>query len=145
MVIFLKQLLCIIIGLGSGQVISGAVFAFITVIGIVPNMAKKTKTTKYVKFYETVLIIGGVLGGFLHFYDFHIPIGIMGVIICSLALGIFVGALAASLAEVLNVIPILTKRLNVKKGLFYFILALAIGKMTGSLLYYNINGFFKPM
>ena len=45
----LKIILGILIGLGTGVVISGAVFAFIAIIGIVPTMAHKTNTGKYIK------------------------------------------------------------------------------------------------
>jgi len=64
------------------------------------------------------------------------------VIIFSLCVGIFFGCLAMSLAEVLNVIPILSRRGRLQQGMFFFMLAVAFGKMTGSLLYFIIPGFF---
>ena len=46
----------------------------------------------------------------------------------SLAIGIFYGIIAVSLAEVLNVLPIIHRRFNLNKGLQYFLLSLALGK-----------------
>ncbi|MGN1318179.1 MAG: stage V sporulation protein AB, partial [Lachnospirales bacterium] len=70
------------------------------------------------------------------------PINPIIVIIYSLCIGIFFGCLAVSLAEVLNVIPILSRRINVQKGIKYFILSLALGKALGSALYYFLPGFY---
>jgi stage V sporulation protein AB len=57
--------------------------------------------------------------------------------------GIFIGCLAVSLAEVLDVIPILTRRFSIKIGMAYFIVSLAAGKLIGSLIYFIIPGFYK--
>lgn len=54
--------------------------------------------------------------------------------------GIFVGCLAVSLAEVIDVIPILSRRIGLKVGMRYFLLAIAIGKLVGSLIYFIIPG-----
>ncbi|WP_443084038.1 stage V sporulation protein AB [Vallitalea guaymasensis] len=37
----------------------------------------------------------------------------------------------------------LTRRFNIKVGMAYFIVTLAIGKLIGSLLYFIIPGFYK--
>ncbi len=138
----LRYLFLITLGLGAGIVISGAVFAFIAIIGVVPRLAMKTKTEKFIKLYEEMIVFGGIFGAFTIMYDYYIPIGAIPVIILGLCIGIFYGCLAVSLAEVLNVIPILSRRTRLYKGLKYFITALALGKMTGSLLYYFVEGFY---
>jgi stage V sporulation protein AB len=139
----LKQLLCIWIGLGSGLVISGAVFAFIAVIGVVPRLAEKTKTMKYIKVYEEALIFGGIFGTCADFFEFHVMLDKLTVIVYSLSVGIFFGCVAVSLAEVLNVFPVLTRRARIQQGLFFFVLALAFGKLTGSLIYFFIPGYYE--
>lgn len=138
-----KTLFIIIIGFGSGVVIAGAVFAFIAIIGIVPRLAQKTQTEKYIKLYEEAIIIGGIFGTSTMIIDYYMPIGKIAVIFLSICVGIFYGCLAVSLAEVLDVIPILTRRGRIKKGMTYFITAIAFGKLLGSLLYYFIPGFYN--
>lgn len=138
-----KTLFIIIIGFGSGVVIAGAVFAFIAIIGIVPRLAQKTQTKKYIKLYEEAIIIGGIFGTSTMIIDYYMPIGKIAVIFLSICVGIFYGCLAVSLAEVLDVIPILTRRGRIKKGMTYFITAIAFGKLLGSLLYYFIPGFYN--
>lgn len=141
--IILKYLICILIGIGSGIVMAGAVFAFIAVIGIVPRFAQKTKTEKYIKLYEEAIIFGGIFGAFSMCIDYYVPIGKIGAAIYGTGVGIFYGALAVSLAEILNVIPVISRRTGIKRGMNYFVLALALGKLLGSLLYYFVPGFFN--
>ena len=96
--------------------------------------AKET-IEKYIKLYEEAIIWGGILGASCLSFDFYFPIGIIGTIIFSLSIGIFYGVVAVSLAEVLNVLPIIHRRFNLNKGLQYFLLSLALGKAFGSILY----------
>ncbi len=139
----LKHCLSVIIGFGSGVVISGAVFAFITMIGVVTRLAQKTGTKKYVRLYESAITAGGIIGCVLNLFEFRIPLNSAFVIIIAALIGIFYGVLAMSLAEVLNVIPILARRGRLQRGIFYLILAVAVGKMAGSLLYFIVPGFFE--
>lgn len=139
----LKNIILILLGIGGGAVISGAVFAFIAIIGIVPRLAEKTGTGKYIIFYENAIILGGIFGVFTIMFDYYLPIGVIPVMFYGLLIGIFYGCLAVSLAEVLNVIPILTRRTMLVRGIKYFIIALALGKALGAILYYFVDGFYK--
>ncbi|MDR1663437.1 MAG: stage V sporulation protein AB [Clostridiales bacterium] len=139
-----KYILSALIGFCSGAIISGAVFAFITMIGVVPRFAQKTRTQKYVKWYENTIALGGISGTLMGFFNPAILIGTVGAVVFSLCVGVFYGCLAMSLAEVLNVIPILSRRGRVRRGMFFFILAIAAGKMAGSLLYFINGGFHTP-
>lgn len=141
--LILKYLILILLGTGSGAVISGAVFAFISIIGIVPRLAEKTKTNKYIVFYENAIIAGGIFGAFSIMFNYYIPIGVIPAMLFGFFIGIFYGCLAVSLAEVLDVIPILTRRTRLYKGLKYFIIAIALGKATGAILYYFVDGFYQ--
>ena len=139
-----KTVLAVAIGIGAGLVVSGAVFAFITIVGVVPRLAQKTKTERHIRVYESAIILGGIFGTLTGVVQLTLPIGSVSVVILSLANGIFFGALAMSLAEVLNVIPILTRRSRLQHGMFYFVMAIALGKFVGALLYFLIPGFYDP-
>ncbi len=138
----IRYLILILLGFGGGLVIAGAVFAFIAVIGVVPRLADKTGTTKYVKWYEEAIIAGGIAGCIAMNMQVYLPIGKIGVAAYGLLVGIFYGCLAVSLAEVLNVIPVLARRVRVRQGLKWFVTAIALGKLAGSLLYYFVPGFY---
>ena len=137
------------VGFASGAVVSGAVFAFITAVGMVPRFAQKTSTRSYCRVYESAITVGGVLGTIVGFVPFRLPQSgafvtiLAGIFTAAFALcvGIFFGALAMSLAEVLDVMPILSRRGRVQRGIFFFVLAIALGKMLGALMYFLMTGF----
>lgn len=136
---FIKQLIAVIIGLGSGVAVAGGVFALITVIGIIPRLAGKTHTGKYVRTYETAIILGGVGGNLLDLFHFTVPTGQFGQVILGLfgiSCGIFISSLVMSIAETLDVFPIMIRRSRLKVGLPYIILGFALGKILGSYLYF---------
>lgn len=134
-------ILLVLVSFSGGVTIAGGVFALIAVIGIVPRLAQKTETKKKIKLYEDSIIIGGLIGTSNLYLNLHLPFGQIGLITVGFFSGIFIGCLAVSLAEVLDVIPILTRRINIKTGMALFIVALAIGKLIGALVYFIIPGF----
>lgn len=127
------------LGLASGLTVSGAVFAFITMIGIVTRLSSKTKTAKYIRLYEDCIIVGGTIGNILTIFEFPIPIGLFGIAIFGLCCGIFVGCLAIALAEILKAIPIFISRINLTQGLPYIILSIALGKGIGAFYQLYLN------
>lgn len=131
----------IFIGFASGVVVAGGVFAFIAAIGVVERLAQKTKTVSYIKIYEEAAIFGGIAGCVRLIYEYKVSVGVVVPIIFCFLIGIFVGALAVSLAEVLDVMPIFMRRLRLKKGLQYFMLSLAAGKLIGALAYFLLPEF----
>lgn len=142
----LKNLVIIFISFSSGAVIASAVFAFIAIIGIVPSLASKTNTTKYINLYEEMIIFGGIFGCINTVVDYNILLGVTMfgkflIILFFTSIGVFVGILASSLAEVIDVIPIFSKRINIKKNLAILMLAIAIGKAIGSIIYFIRDGF----
>ncbi len=138
---YFKIMLVVFISFSSGLVISSAVFAFISAIGVVPDLAGKTRTTKYIIFYEEMIIFGGIFGSCYSFinYDFNIGqffLGKIFIMLFCLSVGIFIGVLASSLAEVIDVIPIFSQRTNIKNGIPILLVSMAIGKCIGSLIYF---------
>ena len=73
-------------------------------------------------------------------YEFPIymgpMIGTVFLIAAGLSVGIFVGCLVMSLAETLKALPVISRRIHLAVGLQYVILAIAAGKLTGSLIYF---------
>jgi len=140
----MRHFAAILVGFSSGVLVAGAVFAFITAVGVVSRLAQKTKTQRHVRLYEMAIGLGGLLGVLGVTMQIYLPVGTPVVVILSLFIGIFMGCLAMSLAEVLNVIPIFTRRARLQRGLFFLILAIAVGKFAGALMYFLIPGFFDP-
>ena len=132
----IEVIFTIIIGLAGGLAVGSGFVAFLTALGIVPRLTQLSKTNKYIRIYEWGVIFGALTGSWfsLHMPIFHfselilIPIG--------LAAGTFIGALAAALAEVLNVFPILAKRLGVDEKIIFLLMSIVLGKICGSLFHW---------
>ncbi|WP_405725629.1 stage V sporulation protein AB [Anaerotignum sp.] len=138
----MKEGFLIIFSVASGLLVSAGIFAFIGAIGIIPRMAWRTGTRQYVRFYEDVIVVGGIWGTSTMFVNYRLPAWVWLMVVVVLLEGFFVGILAMALTEVLNVMPILMRRARLTKGLQWIILAFALGKVVGSLLYYLVDGFY---
>lgn len=138
--ILLKKTLLAFFGLCAGGVIAAGVYAFLAIIGVFVRLMGKTGTRKHILLYETIIMLGGVLGNIVDIYEFPIYMGtILGTVFLAaagLSVGIFVGCLVMSLAETLKALPVISRRIHLAVGLQYVILALAAGKLTGSLVYF---------
>lgn len=132
----------IFLGLAAGGLVAAGTFAFIAAIGIVPRMAKRTGTQRFIRFYEDAIVLGGIWGTSAMFIDYRMPAEPLFLGVYGGCVGVFVGVLAMALTEVLNVIPILLRRTRLTKGLPWLILAFALGKICGSLAYFLIDGFY---
>lgn len=140
----LKQGLLAVFGLCAGGMIAAGVFAFLAIIGIYPRLIGKTKTKQHIMLYESLLIVGGICGNLLYLFDvpFFLSDGLIGkagLTVFGLAAGIFVGCLVMSLSETLKVLPVMNRRVRLAVGLQYVILALAVGKMLGALVYFYMG------
>ena len=114
----LKGLFLMFLGLSAGGIIAAGVFAFLAIIGVFPRLIGKTRTNRHIFLYETVIIIGGVLGNVSDLYEFPLLMGGNMVLwIYGLAVGIFVGCLVMSLAETLKALPVISRRIHLAVGL----------------------------
>ncbi len=135
----LKNIFMCVLGLSFGVTVSAGVFGFITMLGVIPRFAQRTGTAAHIYGFENAIILGGTLGNILILFVHRFPVGGLGLAVYGLCSGIFVGCLAMALAESLRVIPIFVKRLRMKEGLPVILLAIALGKLAGTLFQY----FFK--
>lgn len=129
----LQILSILFVGLAGGFAVGAGFVAFLTVLGVIPRITQLTKTQSKIHFYEVGVIAGVVLGGWLSLNPsiFHIPVIFMSFF--GLLSGIFNGMLAAALTEVLNVFPILAKRIGFQAKIIYLLMAMVLGKVFGSL------------
>lgn len=149
----LKWLALAIGGLSFGLLAAAGVFTVLVAVGLVPRFAGKTHTGKHVVLYEEMVIAGTVVGGVLSLFEkyFHfgerlLQIGFSDTVISVLGnavllvfgifAGMFVGCLALAIAEMLDSIPIFTRRIGFRHGLGIVIIAMALGKFMGSILFF---------
>lgn len=129
-----KTLLLILIGLAGGFASGSGLVAFITVLDIIPRLTQLSNSQKYVRSFEWALVLGAVFFTLIDFFQIVVMLPAFSMIIVGLLSGVFVGTLAAGLTEVLNVFPILAKRLNMDRFILIFLMAMVFGKMLGSFI-----------
>ncbi|SDH37679.1 stage V sporulation protein AB [Alteribacillus bidgolensis] len=131
-----EALFAIFIGLSGGLAVGSGLVAFITVLGIIPRLVQLTKTQKAIQAYEIAVITGAVIGSIATLHDIKGTFPAVLTIPVGLAAGMFVGMLAAALTEVLNVFPILARRVGMEKNIIVLVMAIVFGKILGSLFHW---------
>ena len=150
----IRYLFLVIFGICAGAFVSGGVFTVLLSVGLIPRFADKTHTANKIFLYEEMVVFGVLLGVLLSVFHEGLPVGewvrnsgiinrgtwniIGNTLLCFYGIfaGIFDGCLALAIAEMLDSIPIFTRRIRFRKGIGIVTLAMAIGKMAGSLLYF---------
>ncbi|MGG1675076.1 stage V sporulation protein AB [Neobacillus sp. NRS-1170] len=129
----IKIVAIIFLGLASGLAVGSGFVAFLTVLGIIPRLTQLTKTMKMIQQYEWAVVIGALSGVLASLRDPLFPISAYFLIPLGITGGVFVGMLAAALTEVLNVLPILAKRIRLDGEIVILIMAIVLGKIFGSI------------
>jgi stage V sporulation protein AB len=139
--IIMKTLVAMLVAFANGLTVGSGLVAFLAIIGLVPRLAEVTHTEHSLRWYQLVMVLGSTLATLELIYpaNFHLP-GYMSII-PGIFMGLFVGCLAAALAEVLNVLPVMTRRVGLLIYIRFLLLAMILGKVCGSLLYWLVPGF----
>lgn len=155
---FLKHIFLGIVGMSFGVFAAGGVFTVLISVGLIPRFAGKMHVSRKVFLFEEAVVAGILLGDFVSIFDrygrigdfivenqvfgagrteaiWHV-IGTVVVVAFGLFAGIFVGCLALAIAEMLNTIPIFSRRIGFRHGLGIAVLSVALGKAAGSILYF---------
>ncbi len=122
-----------LIGFSGGIAVGAGFVAFLTVLGVIPRMVQLTKRKKLVKVYGACVLIASIFGTFISFANISWDQPTIMLIVWGLLHGIFNGMLAAALTEVLNVFPVLSKRIGMDDYLLFLLMAFVFGKIAGSL------------
>lgn len=129
----IKIVVIIFLGLASGLAVGSGFVAFLTVLGIIPRLTQLTKTMKMIQHYEWAVVIGAISGVLASLRDPTLPVSAYFLIPLGITGGVFVGMLAGALTEVLNVLPILAKRIRLDGEIVILIMAIVLGKIFGSI------------
>ncbi|MDO4512442.1 MAG: stage V sporulation protein AB [Lachnospiraceae bacterium] len=151
---WIKQLFVGIVALDAGILVSGGVFSVLLAVGLIPRFAGKTGSAKYIMLYEEMVVLGTIAGCLVSVFEPFVQVGKLaangqgigflllrailwiGLLLYSLFAGVFVGSLVIAIAEMLDSIPIMTRRIGFRHGLGIMVCSLAFGKLAGSLLYF---------
>jgi stage V sporulation protein AB len=129
----IKIAFIIFLGLAGGLAVGSGFVAFLTVLGIIPRLTQLSKTMKLIVWYQWAVVTGALVGGFVSLRDPSLYLSPYVLIPLGAAGGIFIGMMAAALTEVLNVFPILAKRIGLEEKIIVLMMAFVFGKIFGSL------------
>lgn len=132
----MKNILLMLIALAGGLTAGSAAAAFLALLEVIPRLIQISDTRNYIKLYQGVLTFGFVLFTLIYFTDFHLNLSKYVAIPSGFLYGMFIGIFSSALAEVLNVIPVLAKKLKIRDHLVYVIYTLMAGKVIGSIFYW---------
>ena len=105
---WIKHLFLGFIGLASGVGVAAGTFAFIIVIGVVPRMIAKCNRAENTILFENMIVLGGIFGTIMSVFT-----------------------------EILNTFPIIFRRFQIKEGLSWIMLFMALGKCAGAFWYFG--------
>lgn len=146
---FLKDFFLLLGCFGFGALSSAGIFTVFVTVGLVPRLADKTHTGDKIELYESSIVWGSIVGCLFSVFPISLPhltmLGLLRESLCvlfGLFAGMFVGCFAIAIAEMLNTIPIFSRRISMGAGSGTVLLFLALGKAAGSLFYfiYGIGG-----
>lgn len=133
------QIWIIIIGFSAGFIVAGGVVALMIGLGIITRFVGVTHTAKHVRLYENAILLGTIAGTILTVFEVHLVLGSWILALGGFFMGIFVGGWILALAEVINVFPVYSRRLGITKGFSWIIIAIAAGKVLGSLMHFYLR------
>lgn len=134
----LKKFFLIVLSVSGGIVVGNAAAAFITLLGIIPRLAQISDTDKHVVLYQRMFTLGMFLFSLIFSLNISFKLSKYISVFFGLFFGTFVGLFASALAEVLNVIPVVARKLDLRDYVTYLILAIVMGKVVGSLAHWLI-------
>ncbi len=132
---FWMQVLLALCGVSFGVLASAGVFTVLASVGLVPRFAGKMHVARHIFALEEAVVFGTILGGCASVFYKSLGEGILPswlgtafLIVFGLFAGMFVGCLALAIAEMLNSIPIFSRRIGFRHGLGIALLFAALGK-----------------
>lgn len=150
----LRKIFLVFLGMTYGFLSAAGVFTVLVAVGLVPRFAGRTHTANRVYLYEEMVIWGTIFGCFVSVfgekcglaawlqttYPDHLVLwdrlGHFLLAFAGMFAGMFIGCLALAIAEMLDSMPILSRRISFHGGVYYVIFSMAFGKLAGALIYF---------
>lgn len=130
---FISGISVVIVGLAGGLAVGSGFVAFIVIFDIIPRLAQLSRAYSYASWFEVSLISGAVFCTIADFWDWRMHLFPLGAVWIGAFAGMFIGMFAGALTEVLNVLPILAKRLHIGDFMIWLLMSMVVGKVVGSL------------
>ncbi|TYP77823.1 stage V sporulation protein AB [Paenibacillus methanolicus] len=125
-----------LLGLAGGLAVGSGLVALLIVLDLIPRLAQVASAYRKSFWFETAVLSGAMYWSVADMMDWKLRLPVPDIVLLvpvGVLSGIFVGMLAAALTEVMNVLPILARRLHLHDYMVSLVMAMVLGKIIGSL------------
>lgn len=130
----LSHFFVVFLGLAGGLAVGSGLVALLIVFDLIPRLAQLARAFQLSAWFESAIISGSLYWTFADFMNWRLSLPpVFFLTAAGLLDGIFIGMLAAALTEVMNVLPILAKRMQLSRYMVGLVMAMVLGKIIGSL------------
>ncbi|MCD7833581.1 MAG: stage V sporulation protein AB [Lachnospiraceae bacterium] len=130
------QVLEVIVGFASGFLVAGGVASVMIGLGILTRFIGISHTARQILWYEDAIFLGAMAGDVVTLFDFKLAGGAWMLVPAGIFIGIFIGGWIMALAEIVDIFPVYSRRLGITQNVSWLVIALAAGKVAGSLLFF---------
>jgi len=134
------MLLASVVGAAEGLAVGSGLAALVVVLAIGARLAAVTGTPHWARRYQWALALGGMAAAAALAFPVHVHGTLALAAFLGLGMGLFVGMLAAGLAESVAALPVLGRRLGLRAFLPRLVIALALGKLLGAVAALAVPG-----
>lgn len=130
-------------GLAEGLAVGAGLAALVVVLAIGVRLAAATGTLRYAGAYQWALVAGGAAAATDQAWPLDLHGGTLLAVVLGLGMGLFIGMLAAALAESASALPVAARRLGLLPYLPRLVVAVALGKALGAAAWLVVPGLFS--
>ncbi|MGI6200305.1 MAG: stage V sporulation protein AB [Christensenellales bacterium] len=125
-----------VVALLHGLLVGGAFAALVALLGIPVRLKSLFRLSVPVRALSLCAVAGALLGCWFSLTGVRLPLPPWSAALFALGCGVFVGMMAYALSEVLEVFPATVGSLRLGRAVALLLLALAVGKVAGSIWYW---------
>ena len=127
----------------EGLAVGAGLAALVVLLTVAARLARITATSGWARGYQWALVLGTCAAASYEVWPWSLrgPRALAAVL--GLGMGVFLGMLVAALAEVVAVVPRAARRFGLVGHLPRFVLAVALGKTLGAVLWLLLPGLFS--
>ncbi|MGE6229326.1 stage V sporulation protein AB [Paenibacillus chitinolyticus] len=122
-----------VIGFAGGIAVGSGMVAFLLVLDIIPRLLQVSRAQNRIRSCEIAVIAGSLVFTVLDFFNWTLSVPVWWTGVFGLFAGAFIGMLSAALTEIINVLPVLAKRVGMTSYMVWLLTAMIAGKVLGSL------------
>ena len=132
-----------VIGFAGGLLVGGGMAALFTLLQIVPRLLQVLKCRSEIRMMPVFVMAGAAAATLVNMGWLRFDPGKAVLLMAAVLMGAFVGMLAMALAEALQMLTITLKHGAIARAAVLLVIAMAGGKLVGSVLFWIIPGLQK--